>query len=444
MSLRLQINLGIFLSFLIILGLGGAAAVWQARNSVSEEVESTVALAYRLIATGLTQPTLSAFNQNQWLSQIGALHQTRHFTIEIEDDAGRIVRLSDQAATIGESMPPDWFVRALSDEYPSAEYRIQTHDGRPHKIVIHPNPLDEIRESWEETRALFASVAFMGLILLIAVHLIFRRALDSVSEILKGLQSIENGDYQKKLPDFRIAEFAKIAHAVNHLTEALSSAKKENADLAAHSLEIQEEERQKLARELHDELGQSVTAIKAMAVSAKRNKSDAENINDAIVSICDHLFTVIRSMMRNLHPVILSDLGLKATLEDLIEHWTDKSPGVRFSIRCDRRVDALDRKKSIQIFRVIQECLTNIARHSGAEKAQISLEIEPEDVLRIRVSDDGKGCDMNSLNLGYGLRGIRERIENLRGGVRFVSATGRGMTVQAEIPVPVLTAEHAK
>lgn len=435
MSLRFQINLGIFLSILIILSLGGAAAIWQARISVSKEVESSVNLAYQLIVSGITQPALTLAQQKNWLSQVVSLRQTRHLMIQLEDEKGQIIQLVDNKPNQETVSPPDWFVWAVSVEYPSAKYQIHAHDGRPLKIIIHPNPLDEIRESWEETRSFIFSVAVMGLILFFAVNLIFKRALHSVSVILSGLRSIEKGDYQKKMPDFQVSEFGMIARAINHLTDALATAKKENSALALHSLEIQEEERQKLARELHDELGQSVTAIKAMAVTGKQENSDAHQINDSIISICDHLFTAVRTMMKNLHPIVLSELGLKASLEDLVDHWAEKNPKVNFTISCDNSIDDIAQKKTIQIFRVIQECLTNIARHADAEEVRIELKMNSDNNnLLISVNDDGKGCDLRAIKQGFGLMGIRERIENLGGKINFISSPGKGMKISANIP----------
>ena len=82
----------------------------------------------------------------------------------------------------------------------------------------------------------------------------------------------------------------------------------------------------RIAQELHDELGQSLTAIKVMAVTARHPKSDTLHITQSITDICDHLMQVLRSMMYQLHPLILTELGLKATLDDMLKHWKERNP----------------------------------------------------------------------------------------------------------------------
>ncbi len=95
----------------------------------------------------------------------------------------------------------------------------------------------------------------------------------------------------------------------------------------------------------------------------------------AIISVCDHLMTVVRSMMHQLHPLVLTELGLKAALDDLLSHWAIRNPALELKIDCPDDVDCLEQKIAIQVFRIVQECLTNVVRHARAKHAFISLEI---------------------------------------------------------------------
>ena len=279
----------------------------------------------------------------------------------------------------------------------------------------------------------------MTLITFLAVNLAFNKAFKAIAVIVDGLKAIEQGQYQHKLPDFSIQEYDSIAKAINHMTHTLDVAQKENSALTLHSLEIQEEERQRLSQELHDELGQSLTAIKVMAVTAKSNKAEAERIADAITGICDHLITVVRSMMRNLHPLILTELGLKATLEDLINQWSNRNPELKLLLNCADDVDGLEPKITIQVFRVVQECITNIVRHAQAEEAIICLEIMPRETtikqLRLQVTDNGKGYMPEKIKMGFGLLGMRERIKSLGGEFRLETRPQQGMNIIATIPL---------
>jgi two-component system sensor histidine kinase UhpB len=145
----------------------------------------------------------------------------------------------------------------------------------------------------------------------------------------------------------------------------------------------------------------------------------------------------VRSMMHQLHPLVLSELGLKAAIEDLIGHWTSRNPELSLILDCSEQVDTLNRKITIQIFRVVQECLTNIVRHAEASQASITLQIEqkPEERLRLEVSDNGRGCEDGNIKAGFGLLGMRERIQSLGGEFCIDTRLQGGMRIAASIPL---------
>jgi two-component system sensor histidine kinase UhpB len=166
---------------------------------------------------------------------------------------------------------------------------------------------------------------------------------------------------------------------------------------------------------------------------------DMKQATDSIINVCDHLMTVVRSMMHQLHPLVLTELGLKATMEDLLNHWSIRNPELELTITCPEEVDHLEQKITIQIFRIVQECLTNIVRHAQASQAAISLEIEhpasAEPELRLQVTDNGQGCAADQIKTGFGLLGMRERINSLGGNFTIQTGPQQGMTITATIPL---------
>jgi two-component system, NarL family, sensor histidine kinase UhpB len=273
----------------------------------------------------------------------------------------------------------------------------------------------------------------------LAVNMAFNKALKSIAIIVNALKIIETGQYLQKLPDFSIQEYDSIAKAINHMTGELNASQQENRALTQHSLEIQEYERQRLSQELHDELGQSLTAIMVMAATAAHKKGDIKQTTDSIISVCEHLMNVVRSMMHQLHPLVLTELGLKATMEDLINHWAPRNPGLKLTIGCPDEVDTLEQKIAIQVFRIVQECLTNIVRHAQAKQAGVSLEIlqlpTTGKALRLRVTDDGQGCAAEKIKTGFGLLGMKERINSLGGEFTIQTQLQKGMSITAIIPL---------
>jgi two-component system sensor histidine kinase UhpB len=126
-------------------------------------------------------------------------------------------------------------------------------------------------------------------------------------------------------------------------------------------------------------------------------------------------------------------------MEDLLNHWSTRNLELNLTIDCPDEVDDLEQKISIQIFRVVQECLTNIVRHAQARQALIKLTIKPNETLGktlwLEVSDDGQGCAADRLKTGFGLLGMRERIQSLGGEFNIQSSPQQGMKIIASIPL---------
>lgn len=233
-------------------------------------------------------------------------------------------------------------------------------------------------------------------------------------------------------------ELAGRQAAENKLNALLQAHKR----LAQQHVEFQESERKALARELHDELGQYLNAIKTDAVSIQtKGSSDAaamKRASAAIVSHCDHLQDVVRSLIGQLRPVGLDVLGLRAALEHFLERAQQRTPERRIAVRLRGELDDLNETTSLTVYRVVQEGLTNVSRHSGAQQVEIEVERareEEADLVLVRVSDNGRGSRMETNTPGLGLIGMRERVEMLGGELRVVTSPGMGFSILARIPL---------
>ena len=435
-SLRRQINLRILLASLSVLLLGVVLAVWQARQSVQAELDSALNLATQLIQLTFREDSSGGkIRVDDWLPHFVSLQQTRNMSIELKQADGTSVNFSGDRARHYGNAPPKWFMRLLSVKLTNVEHQLTSADGKPASLVIQVNPIDEMSEAWQESCGFLVTLAVMTAITFMAVNLLFGKTLRTITVIVEALKNIERGDYQQKLPNFAIQEYDNIAKAINHMTSVLDETYQENKALTQHTLQIQEAERQALAKELHDELGQSLTAIKVMATTSKSDKANRGEIADTIIAVCDHLVIVVRSMMRHLHPLVLSELGLKACLEDLLNHWTQRSPQLNLNLNCPDKVEYLGQNVSIQVFRIVQECLTNIVRHANADEASVNLSMSSGQMLCLEIVDNGEGCDWSETKKGFGLLGIRERITSLGGELTIQTAYRQGMKISANIPL---------
>ena len=218
--------------------------------------------------------------------------------------------------------------------------------------------------------------------------------------------------------------------AQRQLAEALS----ENRRLSQRYLKVQEEERRFLARELHDELGQSLNAIKVDAVNIRDATPESGEIRrsaDAIIDVSSKVYEVVRTLLRQLRPVALDELGLATAVQYFVEEWQRRHPAVECELSIDGELEGLDEDINITAYRFVQECMTNVARHAHAGRVRVLLRITQEDAapaIALSVEDDGRGVDSKSRRTGLGLIGLRERIESLGGHFKIEPAERNGGT----------------
>jgi len=205
-----------------------------------------------------------------------------------------------------------------------------------------------------------------------------------------------------------------------------------------------EEERRHLARELHDELGQCVTAIKSIGYSiASRSKdggskdaaADIHENAQTIVSVASHIYDVVHGIIRDLRPSGLDHLGLLETLSDTVNTWRALHPEIEFDVRLQGKLDDLGETINITLYRLVQECLTNLVRHAAASEAEISL-TRSDGSIKLMVADNGKGIGAGAAKNGhFGLIGMRERVQALHGSFETESRPGAGLRVIVVLPL---------
>lgn len=246
------------------------------------------------------------------------------------------------------------------------------------------------------------------------------------------------------------SERNQLEDRVSQRTRELNAQLRENQHLAHKVMEIQETERRHLARELHDELGQSLTAIRTDASMLKRlHPSETSAVHqsaDSIDTIARHIYAVTYDLMRYLRPTSLDDLGLVDALHECISNLRLHEQGLRLETRFSGPLNEMTETYNITLYRLVQESLTNIVRHASA--SHITLELhrrqqEDEDYLELSIRDNGLGFSQHGESAGgFGLIGMRERVNALGGQFQIQSAPGTGTWVDVTIPLPI-TAEEA-
>ena len=230
------------------------------------------------------------------------------------------------------------------------------------------------------------------------------------------------------------------------LAEArLAAALADNRRLAQQYVELQEAERKTLARELHDELGQYLNVIRLDAVGLRDDPRASPSVTrqraSAIVENCKHIHGALATLIRELRPAGLDELGLAAAVEHCVETWRTRLPDVSLELSIKGEVVTLPESVAVTLYRLVQEALTNVAKHAAARNVTVRLERREGggaggDTIEVSVADDGVGTADGVPTRGLGLIGMRERVMALRGELAFTSTPGQGFELSARIPVP--------
>jgi PAS domain S-box-containing protein len=215
----------------------------------------------------------------------------------------------------------------------------------------------------------------------------------------------------------------------------------ENRFLARRLLRVQEQERALIARELHDEVGQSLTGIRAdaqaiIALCEGDALRAARTSAAAIDQVAERLYASIHELMRRLRPYLLDDLGAQAGLDELLRQWQRQHPQINCALQLRGSLDTLPEALAIVVYRVVQEGLTNVARHAQATAVRLHLDIpRGRGAMRLTLSDNGRGFTHAGRPEGMGLLGMRERVLAVGGTFELRTAPSRGMRLNVEIPV---------
>ena len=441
LSLRWRINIAILLSVIVIISLGLIFSVLNAHAKTQSMVRLSLELARQSIEDGMKSQEYN--NALFWQNQFGLSAGTQNLRIRLILPTGKAIQYRGDWQNNANTLIPEWFQKLVTPGVMTHNKVIATDIGNI-RAVIHSDPSVEIIRSWETAKALFWLILLQALLVSMLMHFVITRAFLSVPKIIEGLSLLEKKQFNNRLPVMNVPEFTHITEAINHTASALEMISKENRELITQSLKIQEEERQTLARELHDELGQSLIAIKMMASSIESNDKVIVNARDSIISICDHVFTEIRSMMRKLRPTVLDELGLVAAIQDMTTVWNNQNKIDTFLLDVNESVEDCCSSVKIHIYRMIQEALNNISKHSGADSVEITLQMsaDKEDTqdekqgswIRLQIKDNGCGFDDSEDPLGFGLMGLRERVAILNGAFELNTQLDKGVSITILIP----------
>ena len=229
---------------------------------------------------------------------------------------------------------------------------------------------------------------------------------------------------------------AYLMRANRRLFAELASLSDERHELAQKLIATRESTLRHIARELHDEFGQVLTAMGSMLERSRKHAPEGSPLKTdlrEIAEVAQKMLTQVRSLSQTLHPSILEQAGLESTIDWYLS-TVERQTGLSVSYERDGPGIVLDGTTAIHVYRVVQEALTNVARHSGAEEAWVRLRSK-DGMIELDVEDHGKGTEVGGPRRGLGIVAMRERAEMLGGTIEFLKPPAGGTLVRLRVPI---------
>jgi two-component system sensor histidine kinase UhpB len=386
MTLRSTINWLITLVMVLFILSLTAIQITASRRSIDAEMQAATLITTQMLANLIASETAESGSATpgmlvDFLDQAGRI---RAHDIEVRDDSGTALYVSPPYQYKSGRSAPQWFTALVAPAVIATELPL---DGGSVRIV--PEYSRMVLDAWDELLTLFwLSLALLSLLNL----LVFWFAGRALKENRAWMQLIQR-----------------------HI----------------------EDERRNIALELHDEVGQSLTAVKTIATSlanrTREKQPDLHQPAQTIVEISGHMYDSMHSIVRQLRPLVLDQLGLQAALQELVGSQQARHPGIRFSLAISGDLARVSAEVAIAAYRMVQECLTNVVRNAQATEADVSVAAGTELTLTVRDNGHGQRADPNDRSERYGLIGMRERAEGLGGTFQWHS--DRGVRVVVSLPL---------
>jgi two-component system sensor histidine kinase UhpB len=430
LSLRWQLSLAIVLVLSLTLAIAISVVLRNARNAVADELQASLnATSSSLDATLLLLTRVRADEVEGALHDwIAAHRESRHLCVTLLAGNSALPPAACTREQGTELSAPRWFARGVADA-PHSERRQLNVDGHVYSVLLVADPHEELNESWDETRELLQLMVLMAFAVNALILLLVTFALRPLDAATAALQQLHDGDFDlPATPRSPARDLRQLLLGIERLAHKLARSADENRRLLLQNLDVAEEERRLIARELHDEVGQHVTAIEMATIGLECSPNTAR-IRESVAEI----HQLSRRMIRRLRPAALDALGLAGGLQALLSQWQTSQPQIAVIDEIDPLCDRIDAYTATHVYRIVQEALSNAVRHAHADKLQLQLLIVNREI-RLRVADDGHGFDPQTQTAGLGLMGLRERVKALGGQLDIITGRYAGCRLQIRLP----------
>lgn len=445
MSLRLQVNLIITTLLAIFASLLIGLQIDNTRRSVHEEVVGASVVATQLLSrVNFVYGYSGLGGMAGFLTRVGRIRANE---LELYDDQGKLIYRSPPSTYKAGREAPQWYSRIVSP--PLAPQEISLPNGR---IVLRADPSRATLDGWDDLSPLLWMVLAGFVLGNVLVYALVGRAMKPLHLLVQGLRSMAQGAYDTRLPGLSGREGRLISQAFNRMAESVqdnalarrqaqeaTQALAENRELTQIIQARIEQERGTIARELHDELGQQVTAIKSVSLAiARRAAGEDASIEQSarlVMACADQIYDGVHRLISKLRPLALDRFGLRDALQDLLDDWRVRHPGIDLNLTMTGQLDDLDDTLSTAVYRIVQEAVNNALRHAQASRIDVSVHAWAG-CLQVDIVDNGTGLlDQFQAPGRYGVLGMRERAQSLGGSFDLVQIEPAGVRIRVGLPM---------
>jgi two-component system sensor histidine kinase UhpB len=360
----------------------------------------------------------------------------RHLRASLVDGDGKILVSSRPYPP--DTSTPEWLHRLLEGPRESVKVALPQALKSNAAIELETDSRNEVVEEWRAAGVTLTVMAVFGTLVLLLMAWTLAWGLRPLRELSVAFSRLGDGDYRPLVAETGPRELARLCQGFNDMVSRLAEERTRNEMLQAQLTAVQEEERADLARDLHDEVGPLLFAVSVDATMIKQfaKEGDADLVAaraHAIGESVGEMQRLVKSILGQLRPGVLLDLGLASALDSLVKFWRQRHPDIAFQLSCVEEgfgasVDAV-------VYRVVQEAVSNAVRHGQPRTVGIDVARDDDGRIVVSVRDNGSGLGGKRHEFGFGLTGMRERVMALGGILTVFSGTGGGLVVQARLPV---------
>jgi len=427
MSLKNRLTLYINSLLFIAMIIGIAGIMLAAKKNVRDEILSTQSLAVFAIENGIKKnPDFYLFQEKGESFGLANLNQLRHLRIQFFDTEDKLID-SSQPNIDEKNRTPKWIekiMNALLTSIPSEVIQIDSRGKSLGYILIKPDPAYEINEIWQQVKSGLIVILIFFIFINLVIYIVFFHTLQPINELLDGFRKLENENYKVRINKTNISELNNIGQKFNSMVKKIKETNMRVHKLSQDLINIQEQEKRELARNLHDELGQSLTAIQAEAASIKNSKKEKSQLLavDNIINLSKSMMLSTRELIKKLSLGILDEVGIQIALDDLVVTWQKRNPKVNLQYDLDHNtLRKISKDHHSHIYRIVQEALTNISKHASPLNVSIMFKTLLPGKIKIEIINDGL-INKTKDTSGMGLSGIQERVAQMQGQIKVTSS----------------------